>query len=69
MNRKGNCSGNTVMERFFGTLKRKSTDHHLYQTRAQAKQAVISYIEIFYNPYRRHSSLGYKSPMALSVLT
>ena len=67
MSRKGNCWDNAVMERFFGTLKRECTDHALSQTRSEAKQAVIDYIEMFYNPHRRHSFLEYNSPMAFEA--
>ena len=63
MSRKGNCWDNAVMERFFGSLKSERTDHEVYQTREQAKADIIDYIEMFYNPERLHSTLGYKSPM------
>ena len=63
MSRKGDCWDNAVVERFFGSLKGERTDHRLYQTRAEAKGDVIDYIEMFYNSRRRHSYLGYSSPM------
>jgi putative transposase len=62
MSRKGNCWDNAVMERFFGSLKTERTDDARYLTRAQAKDDVIDYIEMFYNSQRLHSTLGYISP-------
>lgn len=62
MSRKGNCYDNAPMESFFGTLKAELVDSRLYRTRAEARQAIFEYIEVFYNRQRRHSSLGYLSP-------
>ena len=63
MSRKGNCWDNSVMERFFGSLKSERTNGRKYITREQAKADVIDYIEMFYNSHRLHSTLGYVSPM------
>jgi putative transposase len=63
MSRKGNCWDNSVMERFFGSLKSERTDHVIYSTREEAKTDVIDYIEMFYNSQRLHSSLGYVTPL------
>lgn len=63
MSRKANCWDNSVMERFFGSLKSERTDNKNYLTREQAKADVIDYIEMFYNSERLHSTLGYVSPM------
>lgn len=63
MSRKGNCWDNSVMERFFGSLKSERTDHMIYYTREEAKADVIDYIEMFYNSQRLHSSLGYVTPL------
>jgi len=63
MSRKGNCWDNSVMERFWGSLKSERTDGITYTTREEAKADVINYIEIFYNSKRLHSTLGYLSPM------
>jgi putative transposase len=63
MSRKGNCWDNSVMERFFGSLKSERTDHITYKTRQEAKSDIIDYIEMFYNSRRLHSSLSYVSPM------
>lgn len=63
MSRKGNCWDNSVMERFFGSLKSERTDGQHYLTRQQAKTDVIDYIEMFYNSQRLHSTLNYMSPV------
>lgn len=62
MSRKGDCWDNAVTESFFGSLKTEWTLEKRYGTRAEAKQDVFQYIEVFYNRKRRHSSLGYISP-------
>ena len=62
MSRRGNCYDNAVVESFFSTLKRELVHHEKYQTRAQAKQSLFEFIEVFYNRRRRHSTLGYRSP-------
>jgi putative transposase len=51
------------MESFFSSLKTERTSRKVYCTRAQARSDVFDYIERFYNPTRRHSTLGYVSPM------
>ena len=51
------------MESFFSSLKTERTARKTYRTRNQAKADVFDYIERFYNPRRRHSTLGYLSPM------
>ena len=51
------------MESFFSSLKTERTANKTYRTRDQAKADVFDYIERFYNPRRRHSTLGYLSPM------
>jgi putative transposase len=63
MSRTGNCYDNAVMESFFGTLKTELVHHETYHSRAAAHQALFEYIEVFYNRKRRHSALGYRSPM------
>jgi putative transposase len=62
MSRKGNCWDNACVESFFGTLKRELVDQRRYVTRAEARQDIFEYIEVFYNRQRRHSTLGYHSP-------
>lgn len=63
MSRAGNVWDNAVMESFFSSLKTERTAAKLYRTRDQARADVFDYIERFYNPTRRHSTLGYLSPM------
>lgn len=69
MSRKGNCWDNAVMERFFGSLKSERTDGQRYETRKEAKDDVIDYIEMFYNSERLHSTLGYVSPKSFENLS
>lgn len=52
------------MESFFSSLKTERTGKKIYRTRAQAETDVFNYIECFHNPARRHSTLGYLSPVA-----
>jgi putative transposase len=59
----GSCWDNAVVESFFATLKIELDDAG-WRTRGQAHRAVFDYIELFYNPERRHSTLGYLSPVA-----
>lgn len=51
------------MESFFSSRKTRRISRKTYQTRNHAKADVLDYIERFYNPTRRHSTLGYLSPM------
>jgi transposase InsO family protein len=65
MSRSGNCYDNAAMESFWSTLKTDTgLDETVLATRREAELAVFDYIETFYNPRRRHSSLGYLSPVA-----
>jgi transposase InsO family protein len=63
MSRKGNCWDNAVAESFFATLKVELVHETVFPTRARAQRELFEYIEVFYNRVRRHSSLGYISPM------
>jgi transposase InsO family protein len=63
MSRSGDCWDNAVAESFFATLKAELVDINHYPTRAAALTAIADYIERFYNPKRRHSFLGYLSPL------
>src|SRR5262249_4439187 len=63
MSRSGNVWDNAAMESFFSSLKTERTARTLYRTRDEAKADVFDYIERFYNPKRRHSRIGYMSPM------
>lgn len=62
MSRKGNCWDNAPVERFFRSLKLERLDGQRFVTRASARLEMIDYIT-FYNCYRLHSTLGYRSPM------
>jgi transposase InsO family protein len=63
MSRKGDCYDNAMMESFWGTLKDECIGEIIFSSRKEAKTAIFDYIEIFYNRKRRHSSLGYLSPV------
>ena len=63
MARKGQCLDNAVAESFFGTLKTELVDDSDYHSRSEARQSLFDYIEVFYNRRRRHSHLGYLSPV------
>ena len=62
MGSKGDCFDNAMAESFFASLETELIDRSSWRTRAEARLAVFDYIEVFYNPRRRHSALGYLSP-------
>ena len=59
----GNCYDNAMVESFFATLKTECA-HNRFESIAEARRAIVYYIEAWYNRERRHSSLGYRSPMS-----
>jgi len=63
MSRVGDCWDNAVAESFFATLKIELIYRRPWPTKSEARTAIHDYIGAFYNPNRRHSSLGYLSPM------
>lgn len=63
MSRRGNCHDNAVAESFFQLLKRERIRRKVYETREKAKRDIFDYIEMFYNPKRRHSFSKQLSPM------
>ena len=63
MSRSGNVWDNAAMESFFSSLKTERTGRKTYRTRDEARADVFDYIERFYNPKRRHSTIGYLSPV------
>jgi len=63
MSRRGNCHDNAVAESFFNLLKRERIRRRTYKTRADARQDVFDYIEMFYNPKRKHARNGMLSPV------
>ena len=62
MSATGNCYDNAVAESFFNSLKTECVYTNSYVTRAQARQSIFEYIEIFYNNDRLHSTIGYLRP-------
>ena len=62
MSRKGDCWDNAVAESFFATLEWELIQQRDWHTRAEARRSIFSYIELWYNRRRRHSTLGYLSP-------
>lgn len=67
MSRKGDCWDNAVAESFFATIKGEMIDHEDYPTRGAAIAAIADYIDGFYNPCRRHSAIGYVSPIEFEL--
>lgn len=63
MSRRGNCHDNAVAESFFNLLKRERIKCRVYKTRAEVRQDVFDYIEMFYNPTRKHVRNGMLSPV------
>ena len=63
LSRRGDCWDNAAMESFFSSLKSERLNRRTYRSRDDVRADVFSYIEQFYNPRRRHSTLGYVSPM------
>jgi transposase InsO family protein len=66
MSRTGDCYDNAVVESFFGSLKTE-LDNQIYPSRSTAGAIIADYIENFYNPQRRHSHLGYVSPIEFEL--
>jgi putative transposase len=64
MSRSGNVWDNAAMESFFSSLKTERIGRKVYRTRDAARADVFNYIERFYNTIRRHSTIGYLSPVA-----
>jgi putative transposase len=62
MSRKGNCWDNAAMESFFGSLKEECVGSTIYPSHEEARLALFTYLEVYYNRIRRHSTLGYVSP-------
>jgi putative transposase len=67
MSRKGDCYDNAPMESFFHTLKTELVHHRHYATRIEATRDIFAYIEGFYNRTRRHSAIGYISPIEMEL--
>jgi putative transposase len=67
MSRRADCYDNAPMESFFHTLKTELVHHQHYATREQARRDIFAYIEGFYNRTRRHSAIGYLSPIEMEL--
>ena len=63
MSRAGEVWDNSAMESFFSSMKTERVARKIYRTREEIRGDVFDYIERFYNPTRRHSTLGYVSPI------
>lgn len=63
MSRSGNVWDNAAMESFFSSHKTERTEGKPYRTRDEVRADVFDYIERFYNTIRRHSTIGYLSPV------
>ena len=63
MSRAGNVWDNSTVESFFSSMKSERVNRHRYRTRDEARSDIFDYIERFYNPQRRHSTLDYVSPV------
>jgi putative transposase len=64
----GTCYDNAVAESFFATLKVELLHRQVWPTRAAAERAIFEYIAVWYNRQRRHSTLGYATPVEFEVL-
>lgn len=62
MGSRGDCFDNAIAAAFFATLECELLARHIVRTHAEARTALVAYIEGFYNIHRRHSALGYCSP-------
>jgi putative transposase len=63
VSRRGNCHDNAVAESFFNLLERERVRRKVYRSRDEARQDVFDYIEMFYNPKRKHARNGMLSPV------
>ena len=64
----GDCYDNAMMESFWGTMQIELLDRKKWSTREQLASAIFEWLECWYNPKRRHSSIGMHSPIAFEVL-
>lgn len=62
MSRRGNCHDNAVVESFNSSLKKEKIKRRIFKTREKARLEIFEYIELFYNPKRRHSYIGQVIP-------
>ena len=59
----GDAYDNAMAESFFATLEREVLNRRRFKSQAEARMAIFEWIEGWYNPHRRHSGLGYRSPV------
>ena len=59
----GDAYDNAMAESFFATLEREVLNRRRFRTQAEARMAIFQWLEGWYNPHRRHSALGYLSPI------
>jgi len=59
----GDCYDNAMCESFFATLECELIDRQSFRSHAEARMAIFDFIEGWYNPRRRHSGIGYRSPL------
>ncbi|GLZ06101.1 hypothetical protein Acsp03_35670 [Actinomadura sp. NBRC 104412] len=64
----GDCHDNSMMESFWGTMQLELLDTRTWRTREELASAVFEWLECWYNPYRRHSSIGMHSPVTFEGL-
>jgi len=64
----GDCYDNAMCESFFATLECELIDRRSWQTKAEAQMAIFTFIAGWYNPHRRHSALGNRSPIMFEKL-
>ncbi len=63
----GDCYDNAMCDSFFATLECELIEQSTFRSQAAARMAVFSFIVAWYNPHRRHSALGYQSPIAFEA--
>ena len=68
MSRSGNCYDNAYIESFWSTLKKELVYGEKYRTRRDARLSIFEYIQVFYNRFRNHSALDYRSPEQFGML-
>jgi hypothetical protein len=69
MSRKSNCYDNALVESVFSSQKNELVRHRQFQNQAEVRQAIVEYIEGFYNRQHMHQPLGYRSPEEFEKMT
>ena len=68
LSRQGKCWENAAMESFLGSLKEECGGNAVFASHEEARSAIFTYLEVYYNRIRRHSTLGYVSPLVYEQL-